>query len=332
MVIDFFQDKTFGFTSQLWQKEIVSFVEDFRDISKDHVLVSTSGSTGMPKQIKVSKSAMLASAQMTISFFNLKKHEKCLLAMPSKYIAGKMLIVRALLGEMILHCIEPKTILSHTDNFDFVPMTPMQAENSLAFINQCKIVILGGMPVNNKLEKKLLKANVYETYGMTETLTHIAVRKLNAENFFQTLPGVELRLDNRECLCIKVPYLDTEIVTNDLVELVDKDKFILKGRIDFVINSGGVKIQTEEVERKIFTYIQIPFIYSFLEDPILGQKPILIIEGKKQELIIPDIVFAKYEKPKAIYFLQEFCRSDNQKILREKTRQKLIKHNLSISK
>lgn len=324
MLLDFSNEFEFPqSTREIWQKEILNFLNDwFSD--KDFILSKTSGSTGVPKEIRIPKSAMKMSAELTGEFFGLKKGDTALLCMPVNFIAGKMMIVRAIELKLKLYCIQPKSEinLSEFPALDFVPMTPMQVENSFENLSKIKILLIGGAPVSDELRRKLskLQIRIFESYGMTETITHIALKEISDE-WFSVLNKVKIQKDNRGCLVIKTPYLEEEIVTNDLVEIKNEIQFKWLGRFDNVINSGGIKFSPEQIEAKIKSIIPKEFIISSLPDNKLGQKLILIIEGNPSfdfshnELVE---VLDKYEIPKETYFLEKFPRTESGKIQRQK--------------
>ena len=228
--------------------------------SDNFITVKTSGSTGSPKPIHLKKTDLISSAKLTSKFFKLPQGSKVINCLPLDYIAGKMMLIRSMvLGwDLNLFPVSSEPIKDISSVYDFIALTPMQLERSLDNIKYIKKVIVGGSPVSNRLQKKILKSEsvIYETYGMTETITHVAVKNISiGEKEFTALPGVEIgQIDS--CLFISPNHLSIDrIQTNDLVELTAKNKFILFGRRDFIINSGGVKINPESVEKKLSKYI-----------------------------------------------------------------------------
>jgi o-succinylbenzoate---CoA ligase len=199
-------------------------------------------------------------------------------------------------------------------------MVPMQVQNSIEALGNVKKLIIGGAKIDTTLEAKLLplKTEIYETYGMTETITHIAAKKIG-ENVFTVLPNVKIAQDDRGCLVITVPAISDEpIVTNDLVEIIRENQFIFLGRIDNVINSGGVKLIPEQIEAKLIEKIDSRFFVTGLPDPVLGEKLILVIEGEKQNFASDFFdVLDKFEKPKEIVFVPKFKENENGKLLRK---------------
>lgn len=314
-------------SKESWQKDIIDFLKDWYAPSVT-ITTKTSGSTGIPKNIELSKKAMIQSAKMTGTFLHLQIKDRALLCMPSSYIAGKMMLVRAIVWKLDLYCIKP---VSHpleniTMEFTFSAMTPMQVENSLDKLSFIKKLIIGGAQLSSQLQSKLKTrpTDIYESFGMTETISHIALKKVSGNNtkpFFKLMPNTKMRIDKRGCLCILTPFLKEEIITNDLVSIISDNEFEWIGRIDHVINSGGIKIFPEQVEKQLKSVINSDFIISSLEDPLLGNKVVLIIAGKKDlelERQILDFNYAnRYEKPKEIIYINSFARTPTGKIIRK---------------
>ena len=300
-----------------WQNQIKDFINEY--LNNDSVKVHTSGSTGVPKEIILPKKAMQQSAWLTGKFLDLKKGDSALLCLPVQYIAGKMMIVRAIELGLKLICIEPKSIVKINQKVDFSALTPMQAEKSLESLALMNKVILGGSPVSDTLENKLknIDSTFYETYGMTETITHIALRKLNSETCFTTLDEVNISLEDRNCLKIKTPYFKEEIITNDVVEILQDNQFRWLGRVDNIINSGGIKINPEEIENILKPYIDSAFVVLGKKDKLLGEKLILVIEGKEKPLNFPKNILPKNKTPREINFIPQFPRTQSGKIKRK---------------
>jgi O-succinylbenzoic acid--CoA ligase len=325
-------------TDTPWQQAIVSFLQDWFD-DNDSITVQTSGSTGTPKTYELKKQCMVNSARMTNEFFNLDSSKTALLCMPATYIAGKMMLVRALVGGFNLLCVEPsaKPFEQVKQVIDFVAVTPYQMQCTLDAGSSVKTVrapslpitihniIIGGAPVSQALENqcKDIPANIYETYGMTETFSHIALRKLNTEKAFTILKGISILQDDRDCLIISAPELtEEELQTNDIVELVDDTHFRWLGRIDNVINSGGVKIHPELVERKLEGLISLRYFMGSLPDEKLGEKVVLVIESATPLPNLEDSlkqILDKFEMPKQILYVPEFVCSVSGKMLRTET-------------
>lgn len=303
------------------EHSIGEFLLDWFD-NKDFIEIRTSGTTGLPKLVKLEKRAMIQSALATGDFFDLNPGDKALLCLPVKFIAGKMMLVRSLILGLELDVVEPSTdpLALNTKQYDFVAMVPLQVQNSIEALTNVKKLIVGGAKMDAELEEKLLslKTEIYETYGMTETITHIAAKRVG-EKTFSTLPNVKIAKDNRECLVITVPGIcDQPIVTNDLVELINENQFTFLGRIDNVVNSGGIKLIPEQIESKLIGKINSRFFVTGIPDSVLGEKLILVVEGEKQDF--PADFFDgldKYEKPKEIVFVPKFKENENGKLLRK---------------
>ena len=306
---------------------------------KDHIVAQTSGSTGKPKKIKIYKQHMINSAIATGKFFKLEEGTTALLCLPVNYIAGKMMLVRAMVLGWKIDLVPPKINALDTvyKQYDFCAMVPLQLDNSINRLHLVKKLIVGGGPVSENLKNLLqgFKTKIYETYGMTETVSHIAARRINPKkkdkketSFFKALPNITLSIDDRNCLLIKAPQLNEEtIITNDVVELKTYKKFIWKGRYDNVINSGGVKLFPEEIEVKLQLLIGHRFFISSIPDDTLGDKVVLVIERDYDEVSSLTLqegiqnlkTLNKYEIPKEIYFLPQFIGTDNGKVQRAKT-------------
>lgn len=320
-----------------FDKEVGEFLLDWLDDSET-IQLTTSGTTGTPKNIMISKRAMVRSAIATGNFFNLHPQDKALLCLPPRYIAGKMMIVRALIIGLELEILTPS---SHLDDllpdkiFDFVALVPLQAENSLDKLHQFKKIIIGGAKVSDDLANKLkaIDSEIYETYGMTETITHIAAKKIG-EEYFKTLEHVTLAIDDRNCLLINAPSIsDESIVTNDIVEIYNEKQFKWLGRYDNVINSGGIKLFPEQIETKLASKIKNRFFIAGQPDAVLGTKLVLVIEGIEQK-ISPSIFESlnKFENPKEVLFVSEFVETETKKINRIKTLEKIKPQNSKILK
>ncbi|MGS2726022.1 AMP-binding protein [Psychroserpens sp. BH13MA-6] len=311
-----------------YEQVMGDFMLDWLD-DKDYVLTKTSGSTGLPKLIKIKKQEMVNSSVMTGDFFKLEPGNTALHCLPSQFIAGKMMLVRAMILGLELDMVAPTTMPAYDDQkaYDFCAMIPLQLNNSLKRLQEIKTIIVGGAPVSNSLRDAIqnVKPTVYETYGMTETVSHIAVKKLNKTKkkapYFKVLRDISITKDERDCLVIDAKELsENTIVTNDVVNLVSDKEFEIIGRFDNMINSGGVKLFPEHIEGKLQDQLSARFFISSELDKALGQKVILVIEGEKKDLDAS--VFEgldKFEVPKAVYFLPKFIETPNGKLHRAKT-------------
>lgn len=314
--------------------EFAKFISDWFSDS-DYMTARTSGSTGMPKTIQLLKSDMRASARMTNAFFNINSSSTFLLSLSPNYIAGKMMIARWL--EAGAEMIEQKPSSNPLQQplqsrITLSAMVPSQVVNilndstSLQQLSKIDNLIIGGAPLDAETEKEIAVTSLkaYATYGMTETLSHVALRKIGTDNAYFALNGVTFEQDERECLVINVPHLSVKrLVTNDIVTLLDNTHFIWRGRYDNVINSGGVKIFPEEIEKIIEPYISQRFYIIGTPDTVWGEVCTLVIEGEewsneKQQNLLSQIkeVLPKHKAPKQIKFLHQFVETTSGKVKR----------------
>ncbi len=312
---------------EAYEKIIGNFLLDWLD-EKDFLYVKTSGSTGNPKLIKVSKQAMVNSAIATGNRFKLSPGDTALHCLPTNFIAGKMMLVRAMILGLELDIVEPSTLPAYDDEkpYKFCAMVPMQVQKSLKRLQNINTLIVGGAAVSKSLLKDIepLKTKVFATYGMAETLSHIAIKPLNnykGEAHFKLLKDVKISQDDRDCLVVEAPKLtDKTIVTNDIVKLYSKTEFEVIGRYDNMINSGGVKLFPEQIEAKLDGKISQRFFVASQPDDTLGERVVLVLEGQSTELdkaIFSDL--EKYEVPKQILFVEQFAETSSKKIQRAKT-------------
>ncbi|NBL64158.1 AMP-binding protein [Flavobacterium sp. NST-5] len=306
-----------------FEKPVGIFILDWFD-DHEYIEMTTSGTTGLPKKIRISKEAMVNSAIATGNYFGLEPGNRVLHCLPAKYVAGKMMFVRAFILGLDLDFVEPssKPMARISQSYDFAAMVPLQVENSLDKIHLIKKLIIGGAKVNASLTEDLLQFDneIFETYGMTETITHIAAKKIG-EEAFNTLPNVTIEEDDRHCLVINAPKISSEkIITNDAVKVLSETEFIWQGRIDNVINSGGVKLFPEQIEEKLSTKINRRFFVASQDNHQLGEKLVLAIEG--DPFPIDDEIFGelgKYEKPKVVLFVPQFLETPTGKVLRKES-------------
>ena len=306
-----------------FEKAVGDFLLDWFD-RHDYIDMQTSGTTGLPKMIRVSKQAMVNSDLATGSFFDLEPGIRVLHCLPTQYVAGKMMWVRAFILGWELDHVEPTTEpLRKIENvYDFSAMVPLQAQHSLDKLHMVRKLILGGAKVNQASSKSLqtVRSEIYETYGMTETITHIAAKRVG-EEAFTVLPNISIREDERHCLVIDAYTLSDEpVVTNDVVRVISDNQFVWLGRFDNVINSGGVKLFPEQIEEKLSGRIERRFFVKGLPDEELGQKLVLVIEGEPYD--VNPAVFkklGKFEKPKEVIFTEKFAETTSGKIIRDKS-------------
>ena len=272
------------------------FLAQWNDTS-DVIEVHTSGSTGKPKRLLVEKQRMVNSARITCDFLGLKEGDSALLCMPLDYIAGKMVVVRSLVSHLHLISVTPSShpLKDVTQPIDFAAMVPLQVYSSLQEpaererLMSIRHLIIGGGAIDDSLESQLQQFPnaVWSTYGMTETLSHIALRRISGENsslWYSPLDGVDVSLSSDSCLEIFAPKVNPEkLHTNDIAELrtlPDGSKeFRILGRKDNVIDSGGIKIQAEEVERLLRPHLSCGFMITKVSDARLGEAVTILIES-----------------------------------------------------
>lgn len=272
------------------KRELFTFLQRWFDDS-ERLTVQTSGSTGTPKRYEVRKDRMIESACMTCTFLNLQPGESALLCMNLRYIGAMMMVVRALVAGLHF-TVRPASgsPLEHVDQpIDFAAMVPLQVYNSLsqpqtkARLSRIGRLIIGGGAISRDLEAqlRLLPHPIYSTYGMTETLSHIALRRINgpeADAYYRPFAGVTLSLSADQALKIDVPGLcDAPLQTNDVVELCGDGRFRVIGRLDNVINTGGIKVQIEVVEEQLRSLIDRPFAITSIPDDRLGEAVVLLL-------------------------------------------------------
>ena len=294
-----------------------AFLDEWHDGSPT-LLVHTSGSTGKPKPLWVEKRRMEASARITCGFLGLRQGDTALLCMPLDYIAGKMMVVRALTCGLRLISVEPSAHpMKGLDDspIDFAAMVPLQVVRTLEVheererLLRVRHLIIGGGAIDEELEQALqdFPHAVWSTYGMTETLSHIALRRINGaqrDDHYTPFEGVGISLNDEGCLVIDAPAVcPTPLTTNDRALLAaDGRRFRILGRRDNVICSGGIKLQTEEIERKLRPRIHVPFMVTKRRDAALGEALVLLVESndtEQHQAVCRDTLY-KYERPKLI--------------------------------
>ena len=292
-----------------------AFLSEWNDAS-EFVRVQTSGSTGAPKPMSVEKRRMLASARITCDFLGLRSGDTALLCMSLDYIAGKMMVVRSIERGLKLISVEPSGHpLSNVEYVDFAAMVPMQVYNSLQVpeererLMRIRHLIIGGGAIDDQMaaELRTFPNAVWSTYGMTETLSHIALRRISgpdASEWYTPFPSVRVTHNDEGCLVINAPEVCEEpLVTNDIVEFSsDHSKFRIIGRRDNVICSGGIKIQIEEVERHLRPHLHVPYLLTKRHDPKFGEVAVLLTEGSVEEAReVCQRMLSKYHQPR--YYL-----------------------------
>ncbi len=306
-----------------WEKPVGDFLLDWFD-DKSYIEMSTSGSTGVPKRIRVEKQAMVNSALATGNYFDLQPGNKVLHCLPVRYVAGKMMLVRGFILGLELDFVAPSSnpLERITTDYDFTALVPLQAQYSINQLHRFRKIIIGGAKITKPLEDQLLgiSSQIWETYGMTETISHIAAKRVG-EAAFTVFPNIRISQDNHNCLLLEASALSNEVIaTHDVVELVADNQFVWLGRLDNVVNSGGVKLIPEQIEEKLATRIPTRYFVQGAPDPVLGEKLVLFVEG--DPFVIAPSVFDtldKYEKPKAIHFVPHFEETRTGKIIRKET-------------
>lgn len=274
--------------------ELLTFLEQWFS-SSSKIEVQTSGSTGQAKRLSVRKEAMLRSAEMTCTTLGLGRGARALLCISPKYIGGMMMIVRAMLYEMELSlvAVQANPLLEFNEKLDFIALVPMQVQaivekaSSRKKFEEIGQVIIGGASLSTGLLKELkgFPNAIYSTYGMTETLSHIALRRISgakANKLYKALPNIQLSLSENNTLNILAPYISEEwLRTNDIVKLYEDNSFEVIGRIDNVVNSGGIKLQIESLEEAIKAILPQRLALTSIADERLGNALVLLLEGKE---------------------------------------------------
>jgi O-succinylbenzoic acid--CoA ligase len=338
-------------SSVQWEKELGEFLQQWTS-GNESITAFTSGSTGPAKAIRLNKNAMTASAEATIKSLNLKSAHQALLCLSCRTIAGMMMVVRSMVAEMNLITLPPSgnPLKGAGKKFraDFAAMVPAQVYNCLndeesreTFLT-IGTVIIGGGEISPQLEAQLreLPNALYATYGMTETISHIALRRLNGperSDFYTALPGIAIMADTRGCLVIDAPRISEQtITTNDLVETEGGNRFRWLGRYDNIINRGGKKLMPESIEKKLFPFIIQRFFIAGLPHEKYGEAPVLLIEsaeipGEDLQLLQKSIAAALShdETPLRIITVPAFSETESGKINRKETL-KLCRHLLCL--
>jgi O-succinylbenzoic acid--CoA ligase len=324
-----------------FEKSTLGFCRDWIQ-GKDHFTLSTSGSTGSPKTISFRREQMEVSARLTSSALDLRPGYHALLCLDTRYVAGQMMLVRSFVTGMNIVAITPSAnpfdLVEPGLRIDFTAVVPYQLQTILESatgktkLDSLKEVLVGGAGVSEKLKNMVqeLVCPVYSSYGMTETISHVALKRLNgpaANHYFQVLPGVSIATDERGCLTIAADHLGpSKVVTNDLVEIAGPETFQWLGRLDRVINTGGVKVIPEKVEaeaEKIMAAMGLArrcFVTGTSDDR-LGTQVMLVVEGSPfSESLQQDFftrlrgALGKYEVPREIKFIPRFVETPTLKI------------------
>ena len=262
------------------------FLKQWND-SKNYIEVNTSGSTGSPKKIQLQKRDLIISAEQTCHYFNLNSNSIMVCPLSADYIAGKMMIVRALISgaELFIENPSNQPAITKYPDIDLIPIVPSQLQGLIdsSKHNNFKNIIIGGAPLNTMQERLIVdnKLNAYATYGMTETCSHVALRNITiTPSLYNALPGFTFEVDSRSCLIINSDKMSFKhLVTNDVVEIKNNTQFEWKGRFDNVVISGGLKAYPEQIEAKLAPLIGRNFYLKKYSDEKWGERIALIIEG-----------------------------------------------------
>lgn len=262
---------------------VADFIRDWREAS-DYIVAHTSGSTGQPKEIRLLKSDMAASAKATNAFFGIDSRSVIGLPLSVDYIAGKMAVVRSLLAGCRLLEMPVSNELHIDSRVDLLSVVPSQVDSLLSVpADKVGAVIVGGAALSPSRRAALAATGIraFASYGMTETCSHVALCDISdSSDVYRAMPGISFSVDDRDCLVIEAPAFSfSRLVTNDIVELVDASSFRWRGRYDNVINSGGIKYAAEELERLYSAFIERPFYVTAISDDKWGEVIAIVVEG-----------------------------------------------------
>lgn len=321
----------------VWERNVFDFIQEWLN-DEDFINIKTSGSTGKPRTLSLKKAWMAYSAEKTCDFFRLNNKSTALLCLPASFIAGRMMIVRAFVSGCNLILKEPsgRPFKDLPISIDFAAITPFQLYQSLEDLGSgspVKTLIVGGGEISHVLERDIQKlpVEIHATYGMTETSSHIALRKVNGRersDFYTVLGETKISVDENSCLVIENPQLfDGVLKTNDVVEIVNNRQFRWKGRYDNIINSGGIKIQPEELENSISQIISVNFAISSIQDERLGEGVALVLEREgiapeEENKLIDEIrkIVHHYSLPVRVFCIPVFPKTPTGKINRPELR------------
>lgn len=311
--------------------DVDGFLSEWQNCSP-YVEVKTSGSTGAPKWMLVEKARMTASARVTCDFLGLQPGDTALLCLPMDYIAGKMMVVRSIERGLIMQTVSPsnRPLKDLLLPFDFIAMVPSQVfetlrhEDEAALLRRTRHLIIGGGALPAELERQLkaFPNCVWSTYGMTESLSHIALRRINgseASDWYTPFEGVEVSLSDG-CLVINAPQVCSDVlVTNDIAEIRD-GKFRILGRSDNVICSGGIKIQIEEVEALLHGELSMPFAITKVKDAKFGESVVLlsVSDDLLEVKSVCERVLPRYWQPKHFLHVDSLPMTETGKPARKK--------------
>lgn len=311
-------------TDQPWKLGISQTLEQWRD---NAFSVKTSGTTGPPSTILFDRDELIKSSLSTKEAFSLSEHDRALLCLPAQFIAGKMMIIRAIVLKLDLHVVVPdsRPTENMTGKYQFAAMVPNQLANSLNRADRSIAkIIVGGGPVSMQLQEQIGSEpaiTIWQTYGSTETCTHVATRNLSAgETNYSALSNVRFSTTPDNRLIIHTPHLKQSVhVTNDVVALESDTSFTWLGRADNVVLSGGLKIYPEQLEKKCEPVLDVPFFFGKEADSTLGESLVLHVEGTVNEFEILNRISSlleRHEIPKRVVHHVRFKRTETGKVIR----------------
>lgn len=325
---------------ETWKKDLHDLFFELTLMDAKSIGATTSGTTGPPKHLRIARRDLVNSARLTAEAFDLHEGDRALLCLPCQYIAGKMMLVRAMALGLDLHVIDPRgSVLENLkvpDRFRFTAMVPLQLHRAVQedrerVKRQFDTILLGGGPVSQALEEDVqgLGTAVFHGYGSTETVTHVALRRLNGakpDAHYRAIGRVYFSKDPRGCLVVHTPHLTRkEHITNDLVELEDDRHFRWLGRIDNVILSGGKKFYPEQMEKLTGGVVPYPHYFMPVPDDLLGEAVAMVLETEHPpEEVIQEVVDAvikvlpEHQWPRRMVALRKFKRTPSGKVIRER--------------
>lgn len=295
----------------------------------DYIVAHTSGSTGTPKEIHLPKSDMRVSARATNRRFGINQASVIAAPLSTDYIAGKMMCVRALEAGCQLLELPVSNTVTIDHQIDLLAIVPSQLDSIILQPEAPRLIknlIIGGAPLDRQKTASIIEKgfNAFATYGMTETCSHVALKKIcRAESVFEAMPGITFERDDRDCLVIKAQeYSFGTLITNDIVALESQTSFRWIGRFDNVINSGGIKIMPEQLEEEIARHLDRNFYITSARNDRWGEVPAIVFEGQKsEEQEILELLSQKIEHkrcPKAAKAVAALPKTSNGKIIRKK--------------
>ncbi len=280
-------------SERAFRREVKAFAEEFCSSASGVVRLATSGSTGSPTEIEVPKAAMRESALATARALSLQRGDAALLCLPMRYVAGKMMAVRALVCglRLVLRAPSLHPLSTPLPTLPaFAAFTPAQVAEMLrvpdeaARLRRIRKIIIGGGAIPTALSDELrtFPGEVWSTYGMTETLSHIALRRLSgtaASDAYRPLSGVSVSLSTEGTLVVSAPKIGVaSLTTNDLAEILPDGTFRVLGRRDNVVVSGGMKLQIEALEARLAS-LGMPFVLTAVPSTVFGEALTMLYVG-----------------------------------------------------